>query len=72
MLDDEGGVSSFRRSFQFFRENAMDAFILVLVSLALYMILQALTVIPVIGEILMLAAMPYLITLTTLLYIDRA
>lgn len=72
MLDDEGGIGALRRSFEFFINNAVDAFIIVLASFGLLVVLGALTLIPVIGWILMLVGMPYLIALPTLLYIDRS
>lgn len=72
MLDDEGGIGSLRRSFEFFINNAMDAFIIVLASFGLLIVLELLTLIPVIGWILMLVGMPYLIALPTVLYMDRS
>ena len=71
MIDEEGGASCLGRSFEFFRENAGDAFVLVLLSVILYAILLLLAWIPVIGAVLLLVGMPYMSSLTTLLYLDR-
>jgi len=68
MLEDEGAVGSLKRSFEFVRDNAGDALIIVLVSIGLHVVLS---VIPFIGWILLLVTMPYFIGLTTLLYIER-
>ena len=68
MLEDESAVGSLKRSFEFVRDNAGDALIIVLVSIGLHVVLS---VIPFIGWILLLVAMPYSIGLTTLLYIER-
>ena len=72
IIDEEGGFGCLGRSIQFFRENAGDAFLIGLLSIVLYGVLVLLTWIPVIGAILMFAGMPYLVSLSTLLYIDRA
>jgi len=69
MLEEEGAISSLRRSFEFVRDNFLDALIIVLVSIGLYVILS---VIPYIGWIVLLVATPYYICLSTLLYIERA
>lgn len=69
MLEKEGAIGSLRRSFEFVRDNFLDALIIVLVSIGLYVVLSA---IPFIGWILLLTAMPYCICLTTLLYVERA
>ncbi|MCK4394786.1 hypothetical protein KAX17_17955, partial [Candidatus Bipolaricaulota bacterium] len=61
-------VGSLKRSFEFVRDNTGDALIIVLVSIGLHVVLS---VIPFIGWILLLVAMPYFIGLTTLLYIER-
>ncbi len=71
MVDEEGGVSSLGSSIRFFRENAGDAFILILLSIVIYSLLLLLSWIPVIGAILMLFGMPYLTALSTVLYLDR-
>ena len=71
ILDEEGGVSSLGRSIEFFRENAWDAFILVLLSIVIYSVLLLLSWIPVLGAILLLFGMPYLTALSTVLYLDR-
>lgn len=68
MLEDESAVGSLKRSFEFVRDNTGDALIIVLVSIGLHVVLS---VIPFIGWILLLVAMPYFIGLTTLLYIER-
>ena len=69
ILEDEGAIGALRRSFEFVRDNFLDALIIVLVSIGLYVILSA---IPYIGWIVLLAATPYYICLSTLLYIERA
>ncbi len=71
MVDEESGASSLGRSIQFFRENAWDAFILVLLSIVIYSVLLLLSWIPLIGAILLLFGLPYLTALSTVLYLDR-
>lgn len=72
MVDYEGGLSAIGASIRFFGENKKAAFLLILLSLALYIILLSVAWIPVLSSILLLIGMPYLVALTTVLYIDRA
>jgi len=68
MIDDEGAVGSLKASYRFVRSNLGDSVIIILISIAIAFILS---IIPIIGDILLLLAMPFLISLATLLYIDR-
>lgn len=68
MLENERAIGSLRKSFEFVRDNTADALIIVLISVGLYAILS---LIPFIGWILLLVAMPYFLCLTTLLYVER-
>jgi len=68
MIDDEGAVGSLKASYRFVRSNLGDSVIIILISIAITFILS---IIPIIGDILLLLAMPFLISLATLLYIDR-
>lgn len=72
MVDDEGGLGALRRSVEFFVSNAADAFIVVLASFGLLVVLDVMGAIPVLGWILLPAGMPYVIALPTVLYLDRA
>lgn len=67
MLDDEGVVSSIGASYRFVRSNLLDSVIIVTSSVAIGAFLPE----SLIGTILFLLAMPFLILLATLLYIDR-
>lgn len=67
MIDDEGAVGSLKASYRFVRDNLGDSVIIILISIAIVGILY----ITLIGYILMPLAMPFLISLATLLYIDR-
>ena len=68
MIDDEGAVGSLKASYRFVMSNLGDSVIIILISIAIAFILS---IIPIIGDILLLLAMPFLISLATLLYIDR-
>jgi len=68
MIDDEGAVGLLKASYRFVRSNLGDLDIINLISIAIASILS---IIPIIGDILLLLAMPFLISLATLLYIDR-
>jgi len=68
MIDDKGPLESLGTSYNFARANLEDSVIIVLLSIAIYFVIS---MIPFLGILLALAAMPYLIALSTLLYIDR-
>jgi hypothetical protein len=69
MIDDMGAVDALKASSRFVRANLTDAVLVVLISMAIPFVLS---IIPVIGGLLILVAMPFLISLATLLYMDRS
>lgn len=68
MIDDKGALESLGASYNFVKANLTDSAIVALLSIAIYFVLS---MIPLLGILLVLIAMPYLIALSTLLYIDR-
>lgn len=68
MIDDKGPLESLGTSYNFVKANLEDSVIIVLLSIAIYFVLS---MIPLLGILLMLIAIPYLIALSTLFYIDR-
>jgi hypothetical protein len=68
MIDDKGALESLGTSYNFVKANLTDSVIIVLLSIAIYFVLS---MIPLLGILLVLVAMPYFIALSTLLYIDR-
>jgi uncharacterized membrane protein len=68
MIDDKGALESLGASYDFVKANLTDSTIVVLLSIAIYVVAS---MIPLIGILLILIAIPYLIALSTLLYIDR-
>ena len=68
MIDNNGALESLGTSYNFVKANLEDSAIIVLLSIAIYFVLS---MIPLLGILLAFVAMPYLIALSTLLYIDR-
>lgn len=68
MIDNKGALESLGASYDFVKANLTDSAIVALLSVAIYFVLS---MIPLLGILLVLIAMPYLIALSTLLYIDR-
>lgn len=68
MIDDKEAVDALKTSYSFVRDNLTDALLIILISMALPVVLS---LIPVLGSLLVLVAMPFLISLATLLYMDR-
>jgi hypothetical protein len=68
MIDDKSALDSLGASYNFVKANLTDSIIIAILSIVIYFVLS---MIPMIGIILMLIAMPYLIALSTLLYLDR-
>ena len=68
MLDDKGAVGSLKASYRFVRSNLGNSIIIILILMA---IVGILSMISTVGDILMLLAMPFLISLATLLYLDK-
>jgi len=68
MIDDKGALESLGASYNFVKANLTDSAIIALLSIAIYFVLS---MIPLLGILLVLVAMPYLIAFSTLLYIDR-
>lgn len=68
MIDNKGALESLSTSYSFVMANLTDAVIIILVSIAMHLIVSW---IPVLGLLLSLIILPYVISLATLLYIDR-
>lgn len=68
MIDNKGALESLGTSYNFVKVNLEDSAIIALLSIAIYFVLS---MIPFIGILLVLVAIPYLTALSTLLYIDR-
>ena len=68
MIDNKGALESLGASYNFVKANLTDSAIVALLSIAIYFVLS---MIPLLGILLVLVAMPYLIALSTLLYLDR-
>jgi hypothetical protein len=68
VIDNKGALESLGASYEFVKANLTDSAIVALLSVAIYLVLS---MIPLLGILLVLIAMPYLIALSTLLYIDR-
>jgi hypothetical protein len=69
MIQDAGAGASLGESFSFVKNNFADSFIVILVSVLIY---AALSAIPVVGVILTIGVIPFIVALSTLLYLDRA
>jgi hypothetical protein len=68
MIDNKGALESLGASYNFVKANLTDSAIVALLSIAIYFVLS---MIPLLGILLVLVAMPYLIAISTLLYLDR-
>lgn len=70
MIDDKGALESLGASYNFVKANFADSVIIVLISLVIWL-LPGMHLPFYLGHLLHLVAMPYIIALSTLLYIDR-
>lgn len=68
MIDGRSGTEALKRSYTFVKENLSDSIVLILLSLAIGLLLP---MIPVIGALLSLLALPYIYAVSTLFYLDR-
>lgn len=68
MIDNKGALESLGASYEFVKANLADSAIVVLVSIVIYIVAS---MIPLIGFLLVLVAIPYFIALSTIFYIDR-
>jgi len=68
MIDNKGALESLGASYEFVKANLTDSAIVALVSIAIYFVVS---MIPLIGFLLVLVAIPYFIALSTIFYIDR-
>ena len=71
MIDNEGPISAFGRSYRVVRDNLGDAILIFLAMIGIGIVISLFSFIPVLGDILTLAAMPYFAALTTVLYLSR-
>lgn len=68
MIDGRSGTEALRESYGFLKANLEDSIVIIVASVAIGLILP---VIPLIGFLLSLVALPYIYALSTLLYLDR-
>lgn len=68
MIDGKSGTEALRASYAFLKANLEDSIVIILASMAISLILP---MIPLIGFLLSLVALPYIYALSTLLYLDR-
>lgn len=68
MIDGKSGTEALRASYAFLKANLEDSIVVILASMAISLILP---MIPLIGFLLSLVALPYIYALSTLLYLDR-
>lgn len=69
MIDGKSGTDALRASWTFLKANMEDSIVIILASMAISLILP---MIPLIGFLLSLVALPYIYALSTLLYLDRS
>ncbi len=68
MIDGRSGIDAIKTSWGFFRSNLSDSIIIIIASMLISIVLQA---IPGIGPLLCLISLPYIYALATLLYLDQ-
>lgn len=68
MIDGRSGVDAIKTSWAFVKSNLSDSIIIILASMLISIVLQA---IPGIGPLLCLLSLPYIYALATLLYLDQ-
>lgn len=69
MIQDASARASLVESFSFVKNNFSDSFIIIVASLVIYIALSA---IPIVGVLLTIVAIPFIVSLSTLLYMDKA
>ncbi|NMB86065.1 MAG: hypothetical protein A4E44_01140 [Methanosaeta sp. PtaB.Bin018] len=68
MIDGRSGVDAIKTSWGFVKSNLSDSIVIILASMLICIVLQA---IPGIGPLLCLLSLPYIYALATLLYLDQ-
>jgi uncharacterized membrane protein len=68
MIDNKSAVESLTASYNFVKNNFVDSIVIILLSGAISFVAS---IIPLLGILLLLAGIPLLISLPTILYIDR-
>jgi len=69
MIDGKSGTMALKTSYGFVKANLADSLTIILIAVAISFVLP---MIPYLGFVLSLLAMPYLYAIATLLYIDRS